>query len=571
MNIQSSFTVYSAALHALILNSLLLAYFWLGASWIDSIDSISANKRFSSSKTSSRKPYSNSKQQEKRKHSAETTINFSGGTHERGKRARRAGQREAHKTTKTQRQGPGHPVAGSQRKPKTTGAHTGRKKNKAPSGSDANRETQKGGGGAATTREKPTAKQKTQNKRKRTESREAGGKKKKTQGTRGRKPEKAGDNGGADKRRKKNTGHRAAATKTARHRRGGRATTREQPTATQDTQKGRERTESREARGQQNKQHTALRPRAPGAGSQRKQEAKGCAENNNGKKTKGGGRANKGPRKGQPQPGGGQAKQKDKAAKGKGEAHQNAPGRPARPTRPGRTSTCTHARDPGVASSDLQGEVLASTRNSPGAPAESPIEQRTVRETERVSDQVHTRQPPQRTQPKTDRRDPPGTTPSRGPERVRRGASPAPFLGGARGRYNEPGSRPASACPAQPPSKAGGASSQGGEKHHGVGKADQSTESDRTGRGAAHHAGLRSTPERHAAGHIQGTGRGAKQRRPPDAAILESVHNTQRTTARGQVPSNNSRRPDGGLRARQRTQPLPAAEQPPSTWTRVCP
>ena len=78
MNIQSSFTVYTAVLHALILNSLLLAYFWLGLSWIDSIDSISANKRFSSSKTSSRKPYSNSKQQEKQKHSAETTINFSG-------------------------------------------------------------------------------------------------------------------------------------------------------------------------------------------------------------------------------------------------------------------------------------------------------------------------------------------------------------------------------------------------------------------------------------------------------------------------------------------------------------
>ena len=77
VNIQSSFTVYTAALHALMLNSLLLAYFWLGLSWIDSIDSISANKRFSSSQTSSRKPYSNSKQQEKQKHSAETTINFS--------------------------------------------------------------------------------------------------------------------------------------------------------------------------------------------------------------------------------------------------------------------------------------------------------------------------------------------------------------------------------------------------------------------------------------------------------------------------------------------------------------
>ena len=63
---------------------------------------------------------------------------------------------------------------------------------------------------------------------------------------------------------------------------------------------------------------------------------------------------------------------KDKAATGKGEAHQNAPGRPARPTRPSTARTRTHARDPGVASSDLKGAVLAPTRNSPGAPAGSP-------------------------------------------------------------------------------------------------------------------------------------------------------------------------------------------------------
>ena len=55
-------------------DSLLLAYLWLGLSWIDYI---SANKRFSSSKTSSRKPYTSSKQQERHKHSAENTINFS--------------------------------------------------------------------------------------------------------------------------------------------------------------------------------------------------------------------------------------------------------------------------------------------------------------------------------------------------------------------------------------------------------------------------------------------------------------------------------------------------------------
>ena len=147
----------------------------------------------------------------------------------------------------------------------------------------------------------------------------------------------------------------------------------------------------------------------------------------------------------------------------------------------------------------------------------------------------------------------------------------APASAGASGRHNEHGSRPAIACPTQPPSRAGGASPRGGERHHGVGKADRSTESDRTGRGAAHHVGLRGTPERHAAGHNQGTHTGAKQRRPPGAAKPESAHNTQRATARGQVPSKTRRRPDGRVRARQRTQPLPATEQPPSGWTRVRP
>ena len=58
-------------------DSLLLAYLWLGLSWIDCI---SANKSFSSSKTSSRKPYTSSKQQERHKHSVEITINFSVGS-----------------------------------------------------------------------------------------------------------------------------------------------------------------------------------------------------------------------------------------------------------------------------------------------------------------------------------------------------------------------------------------------------------------------------------------------------------------------------------------------------------
>ena len=55
-------------------DSLLLAYLWLGLS---SIDCISATKTFSSSKTSSRKPYTSSKQQERNKHSVEITIKLS--------------------------------------------------------------------------------------------------------------------------------------------------------------------------------------------------------------------------------------------------------------------------------------------------------------------------------------------------------------------------------------------------------------------------------------------------------------------------------------------------------------
>ena len=147
----------------------------------------------------------------------------------------------------------------------------------------------------------------------------------------------------------------------------------------------------------------------------------------------------------------------------------------------------------------------------------------------------------------------------------------APASAGASGRHNEPGSRPASACPAQPPSKAGGASPRGGERHHGVGKANRSTERDRTGRGASHHAGPRGTPERQAAGHNQGTRTGPKQQRPPGAA------NPKRGRTRRNEPRHRNRcqattavvRKDkcapGGY-------PAPASyEQPPSGWTSARP
>ena len=53
-------------------------YLPLGCPGLSWLYCISTNKSFSSSKTSSRTPYSNNKQQEKQEHSAENTINFSG-------------------------------------------------------------------------------------------------------------------------------------------------------------------------------------------------------------------------------------------------------------------------------------------------------------------------------------------------------------------------------------------------------------------------------------------------------------------------------------------------------------
>ena len=69
-----------------------------------------------------------------------------------------------------------------------------------------------------------------------------------------------------------------------------------------------------------------------------------------------------------------------------------------------------------------------------------------------------------------------------------------PASAGASGRHKEPCSRPASPCPAQLPSKSRCASPRDGERHHGVGKADRSTDSDWTGRGAAHQRGATRHP-----------------------------------------------------------------------------
>ena len=128
-----------------------------------------------------------------------------------------------------------------------------------------------------------------------------------------------------------------------------------------------------------------------------------------------------------------------------------------------------------------------STRNSPRAPAESPVERRAVRETGSVSDRVHTREPPQRTQPKTDaggtRQ---GQSHREAPNRYDAEQAQSPCLG--RGQQRAQRARfPASLhVPRAAAQYIRGASPRDGKRHHGVGKANRSTKSDRTGQGAAH-------------------------------------------------------------------------------------
>ena len=98
--------------------------------------------------------------------------------------------------------------------------------------------------------------------------------------------------------------------------------------------------------------------------------------------------------------------------------------------------------------------------------------------------------PPQRTQPKTEAGGTRQGQPHRGaPNGYDAERAQRPCLGRGQRQAHEPGSRPASTCPAQPPSKARGDSPRGGGRHHGDGKADRSTESGPTGRGAAHQRG----------------------------------------------------------------------------------
>ena len=336
----------------------------------------------------------------------------------------------------------------------------------------------------------------------------------------------------------------------------------------------RERTESPEAGGQQNKQHTALRPRASGAGHQRKPETKGAHKKKKQHRLGGGGKQKEAPSPKAPgagsqrkqetkgarekkkgrggggrggETGGGQTKDQERGNPSLEGAEQSRKtkwpeekvrrtktrlgGRPARPGQEGRAHAHTHGTrpwHPPTRKGRCPRPHETAPVHRPSPPSQDGWYGKPDASVTGSTHANHRSAGSPRPTPEGPARDNPIAGHQTG---TMRSEPSAPASAGASGRHNEPGSRPDSACPAQLPSKSGGESPRDGKMHHGVRKANRSTESDRTGRGAAHHAGPRGTPERHAAGHNHGTRTGAIQQQPPGAANPDSARHNHTTTA----------------------------------------
>ena len=243
-----------------------------------------------------------------------------------------------------------------------------------------------------------------------------------------------------------------------------------------------EKSDSKERGG---KDHKTRRPKAPRAGkhgtpetrgAQRGDEKKNGPRNNTSRATP----ARRGP----------SHQRATRTATGKGEAHQNAPGRPARPTRPRKHAHAhthgTQAWHPPTQNRRCRRPPETAPVHRPSPPSKDGRYQKPDASVTGSTHAKHRRARSPRPTPEGPARDNPIAGPRTG---TTRSEPNAPASAGASGRHNEPRSWPASACPAQPPSKAGGASPRGGERHHGDGKADRSNESDRTGRGTAHQRG----------------------------------------------------------------------------------
>ena len=114
--------------------------------------------------------------------------------------------------------------------------------------------------------------------------------------------------------------------------------------------------------------------------------------------------------------------------------------------------------------------------------------------------------------PKPMPKGPTGTTPSRGPKRVQRGGSPVhlPWQGPVAGTWSPVVGRTPRAPRSRPVNPGGTTATDE------LTRAPRATGPDKA---QSTNAGPQSTPERHAAGHNQGTRTGSKHQRPPAPAL----------------------------------------------------
>ena len=272
-----------------------------------------------------------------------------------------------------------------------------------------------------------------------------------------------------------------------------------------------------------NEERQAPGHRGPGSTQSRRQRGR---ERGGGKR---GEEANADKKKGhgKPQPGRSQKKKKDKTATEKVRRTKTCPG--GEPARPGQE---VHAQ------ADTRGTRRwrpPTRKGRCGRPQEtapvhrqSPLSRhgRYGKPDASVTGSTHAK-PPQRTQRKTEAGGTQQGQPEGGPRTGTTRSKPSsPASAGASGRHKDPGSRPASLFPAQPPSKAGGDRLRCGGRHYGNGKADRSTSS---GRGAAHQRGAtRHTKEAH----------GRPQPRHTDRCQATTATRCRKTGERAQRTTN---------------------------------
>ena len=424
------------------------------------------------------------------------------------------------------------------------GAQRTEKKHRAPKGSDENRETQKGRGGG---QQPPESSQR------------QGGKQK--QGQSARRPQKREANK-TNSTQRQGRGHPGPETRESQRQRG--RTTREK-------KKHRPEGGGKEKRSAKARGTVGREPKkAIDKGGAHKGKKKG---GESGRETRGG--QTKDQKRGNPKPERAEQSGKTERPEERGRRTKMLPGvRPARPGLEGRAHAHTHetrAWRPSTRKARCRRPHGTAPVHRPSPKSKDGRYGKPDASVTGSTPVNHRSASSPRPTPEGPARDNPIVGPRTG---TIRSEPSAPASAGASGRHNEPGSRPASACPAQPPRKSRGKSPQDGKRHHGVRKADWSTESNRTGRRASHHAGPRGTPERHAAGHNHGTQTCAMQRPParcrkPGQRAPQPHNHGRGATVKGRRGQAAPERPDapdwivrGGPSGRSRRPPDRSIQKP---------